>query len=256
MGPVRGRRRGRMVMRRDRLYWSGLTLLVFAFAVCNDAFAQSSPSASEEESEIRAELQGIIEQDPAHAAEAQKALNALNKPASTPEGRQARNRRERGARRIVNGLPSRSHPAVGALLKGNMPQTASVVCTGTLVGCDKFLTAAHGIDKDPSPTSYLVFFQELGFLEVKDIRWEKEKYRFPYFDLAMLTLAKPVEGIAPMPINMSVQPLRNSIATIVGFGRTGGRKYDYGLKREGSVKIAACPAKSARDHATCALIAG
>jgi trypsin len=238
-------------MRRDGLYWSALTLSVFAFAICNDAFAQTSPSASEEESEIRAALQAIIEQDPAHAAEAQKAIAALDKPASSPEGRRARSRRERGARRIVNGLPSRSHPAVGALLKGNSAQTASALCTGTLVGCDKFLTAAHCIAKDPSPGSYLVFFQELGFFEVKDIRWEKQQYRFPYFDLAMLTLAKPVEGIAPMPINMSVQPLRNSVATIVGFGRTGGRHYDYGIKREGSVRIAACPANRARDQVLC-----
>jgi hypothetical protein len=238
-------------MRGNRLYWSVLTLSVFAFAVCADAFAQTSPSAREEESEIRAALQGIIEQDPAHAAEAQKALGALDRPASSPEGRQARNRRERGARRIVNGLPSRSHPAVGALLEGNTPETARVVCTGTLVGCDKFLTAAHCIAKDPSPGSYLVFFQELGFIEVKDVRWEEQKYRFPYFDLAMLTLARPVEGIAPMAINMSVQPLRNSVATIVGFGRTGGRHYDYGIKREGSVKIAACPANRARDQVLC-----
>lgn len=239
-------------MRRDRLSWSALTLLVFASVVCNGAFAQNGTSASEEEeSEIRAALQGIIEQDPEHAAEAQKALDALDKPTSSPEGRQARNRRERGARRIVNGLPSRSHPAVGALLQGNTPKTASILCTGTLVGCDKFLTAAHCIAEDPSPGSYLVFFQELGFLEVKDIRWEKEKYRFPYFDLAMLTLAKPVEGIAPMPINMSVQPLRNSVATIVGFGRTGGRRYDYGIKREGSIKVAACPANLARDQVLC-----
>jgi len=238
-------------MRRNGLYWSALTLSVFAFAVCNDAFEQTGPSASEEESEIRAVLQAIIEEDPVHAAEAQKALAALDKPASSPEGRQVRNRRERGARRIVNGLPSRSHPAVGALLRGNTAQTASALCTGTLVGCDKFLTAAHCIAKDPSPGSYLVFFQELGFFEVKDIRWEKQQYRFPYFDLAMLTLAKPVEGIAPMPINMSVQPLRNSVATIVGFGRTGGRHYDYGIKREGSVRTTACPANRARDQVLC-----
>src|SRR5262249_4910274 len=128
---------------------------------------------------------------------------------------------------------------------------ASALCTGTLVGCDKFLTAAHCIAKDPSPGSYLVFFQDLGFFEVKDIRWEKQQYRFPYFDLAMLTLAKPAEGIAPMPINLSVQPLRVSVETIVGFGRTGGRHYDYGIKREGSVRTTACPANRARDQVLC-----
>jgi hypothetical protein len=232
-------------MRGRRFYWVVLMLAWFAPAVWQHAgAAPPEPSAKElEAAEIRAALQRIIKDDPAHAAEAQKALDALDQPEASPKSRQARNRRERGAKRIVNGLPSRSHPAVGALLKGTTPQTAGSWCTGTLVGCDKFLTAAHCIADDPSPQSYLVFFQELGFFEVKAVKWEQEKYNFPNFDLAMLTLAKPVEGIAPMAINMTVKPLNNSIATIVGFGRTGGTRLDYGIKREGSVKTAACPDK-------------
>lgn len=240
-------------MRAYQRYGTVLMLSLFALAVCqHGASAQAGPSAKEqEEADIREVLQRIIKEDPAHAAEAQKALDALNKPESSPEGRQTRNRRERGSRRIVNGLPSRSHPAVGALVKGETPQTAGSWCTGTLVGCDKFLTAAHCIAEDPSPGSYLVFFQELGFYKVKAIRWEKEKYHFPYFDLAMLTLAEPVEGVAPMPINMSVKPLNGSIATIVGFGRTGSTREDYGIKREGSVKTAACPDTLARSNVLC-----
>ena len=205
----------------------------------------------QEEADLRAELQRIINEDPAHADNAKKALEALEKPTASPEGRQLRNRRERGARRIVNGLPSRSHPAVGALVRGNAPQTAEAWCTGTLVGCDKFLTAAHCIAKDPAPDGYLVFFQELGFFKVKTVQWAKDKYRFPYFDLAMLTLETPVEGIAPMPINTSVKPLNNSIATIVGFGRTGGSRQDYGIKREGSVRTSACPDNLAKDQVLC-----
>jgi hypothetical protein len=233
-------------------------LLALALSLLAASVLQTTASAQgvlaakqQEEADLRAELQRIIKEDPAHAAEAQKALDALDKPATSPEGRQTRNRREYGGRRIVNGLPSRSHPAVGALVKGNAPQTAGAWCTGTLVGCDKFLTAAHCIAKDPSPATYLVFFQELGFFKVKDIQWAKDKYRFPYFDLAMLTLEKPVEGIAPMPINTSVRPLNNSIATIVGFGRTGGSRFDYGIKREGSVRTSACPDHLAKDQVLC-----
>jgi hypothetical protein len=140
---------------------------------------------------------------------------------------------------------------VGALLQGNDPHSAGAWCTGTLVGCDKFLTAAHCIADDPSPDSYLVFFQELGFFRVKAIRWEKDKYNFPYFDWAILTLDKPVEGIAAMAINASVEPLNGSTATIVGFGRTGGSRFDYGIKREGSVKISACPASLAQSRVLC-----
>ncbi len=215
------------------------------------ALAEDEPSVSQEEADIRRELRRIIDEEPANAAEAQKALDALDKPEASPEGRQARNRRERRARRIVNGIPSRSHPAVGALLKGNDPRSAGAWCTGTLVGCDKFLTAAHCIADNPSPQSYLVFFQELGFFEVKEIHWNAAEYKFPYFDLAMLTLAKPVEGIAPMPINSAGKPLNRSIATIVGFGRSGGSHFDYGIKREGSVKTTACPAELAKSKVLC-----
>jgi hypothetical protein len=98
---------------------------------------------------------------------------------------------------------------------------------------------------------YLVFFQELGFFEVKEIRWPKDQYRFPYADIALLSLARSVEGIAPMPINTSVKPLNKSIATIVGFGRTGGASYDYGIKREGSAKTEACPAAYADKKVLC-----
>jgi V8-like Glu-specific endopeptidase len=216
------------------------------------ASAQSVLAAKQlEEADLRAELLRIIQEDPTHAAEAQTALDALDKPDSSAAGRQARNRRERGARRIVNGLPSRSHPAVGALVTATGPHAPGALCTGTLVGCDKFLTAAHCIAKHPSPASYLVFFQELGFFKVKAIKRPPDKYDPPHGDLAMLTLDKPVEGIAPMPINTSVKPLNNTIATIVGFGRTGGSRKDYGIKREGSVRTAACTGEYATAPAIC-----
>lgn len=135
------------------------------------ASAQAVLSAKQqEEADLRAELQRIVKEDPTHAAKAQKALDALDKPETSTDGRQARNRRERGAKRIVNGLPSRSHPAVGALVTATGPHAPGAWCTGTLVGCDKFLTAAHCIAKNPSPASYLVFFQELGFFKVKAIK--------------------------------------------------------------------------------------
>src|ERR1700694_1909755 len=123
------------------------TLLQFTVGLLPSAvFAQANLSAKEqEEADIREELQRITKEEPEKAADAQKALDALNQPETSAGGRQTRNRRERGARRIVNGLPSRSHPAVGALVQGNDPHTARAWCTGTLVGCDKFLTAAHCI---------------------------------------------------------------------------------------------------------------
>ena len=115
------------------------------------ALAQAPQSAKQqEEADIRQELQRIIKDEPEKAVQVQKALDALNQPESSASGRQARNRRERGARRIVNGFPSRSHPAVGALLAGSDPHNAQAWCTGTLVGCDKFLTAAHCVADNSS----------------------------------------------------------------------------------------------------------
>ena len=191
---------------------------------------------------IRAELERIIREDASGADDARKALEALNQPENSPQGRQARNRRERGARRIVNGIPASGHPAIGALLKGNDPRTAKIQCTGTLVGCDKFLTAAHCIQDDPNHGSYVVFFQELGFFRVTRIDWNKLEYKFPYFDLAMLTLDRPAQGVAPVAMNKTTAVGTNRVATLVGFGRTGGARLDYGIKREGSARTQACPA--------------
>jgi V8-like Glu-specific endopeptidase len=230
-----------------------LALSLLAASVLHSAAsAQALLSAKQqEEADLRAELQRIVREDRTHAAKAQEALDALDKPETSPEGRQTRNRRERGAKRIVNGLPSRYHPAVGALVTATGPQAPGAWCTGTLVGCDKFLTAAHCIAQNPSPAAYLVFFQELGFFKIKAIKRPPDQYNPPYADLAMLTLDKPVEGIAPMPINTSVKPLNNTIATIVGFGRTGGSRQDYGIKREGSVRTAACTGKYAATPTIC-----
>jgi V8-like Glu-specific endopeptidase len=230
-----------MNVTKQRLF--ALSLVLSAAATPEfGAWAQTtSPAREYEEVYIREQLQGAVAQDPGAAADAQKALDALNQPETTAEGRQARNRRERGARRIVNGVPFSARAVVGALLMGSDPRTASLTCTGALIGCDKFLTAAHCIANSPSADSYLVFFQELGFFRLKSLKWEKEKYKAPYFDLAMLTLDKPVVGVAPAAINRSVKPLNKSLATIAGFGRTGGVRLDYGVKREGSVKTEACP---------------
>lgn len=67
----------------------------------------------------------------------------------------------------------------------------------------------------------------------------------------MLTLARRVEGIAPMSVNLYGEPLNKSIATIVGFGRTGGDRHDYGIKREGSVRTEICSPSRANQKLLC-----
>src|SRR5262249_54075481 len=118
-----------------------------------------------------------------------------------------------------------------------------------------FLTAAHCVYKNADPAAYLVFFQEFGFFRVKEVRWPSGEYKEPYasYDLAILTLARPVEGIAPMAINTnpSAKPLNKSVATVGGFGRTGGGREDYGIRRIGSVRIQPCVTEYALQTGLC-----
>jgi tetratricopeptide (TPR) repeat protein len=153
---------------------------------------------------------------------------------------------------VVHGVLS-NDPQSGALLKGGAPESAIAWCSGTLIGCDKFLTAAHCVAEDPDPSQYQVFFQHAGFFPVRAIDWPKDVYQpqLHVGDIAVLTLAQPVEGIAPRGISRKPFPGNGTRATIVGFGRTGGDHLDYGIKREGDVTMAACPTALRDRHLIC-----
>jgi hypothetical protein len=114
------------------------------------------------------------------------------------------------------------------------------MCSGSLIGCSTFLTAAHCIADDPDPRHYKVFFQHAGFFDVTEIHWQKDKYMFPIADVAILKLAEPVEGVPPLAINRATKPINGSRGQIIGFGRTGGDNADYGIKRTGFVETAEC----------------
>jgi hypothetical protein len=205
------------------------------FWACDASFAKSSEAmegASDyAKSENRRVLQDIIDQ-------AQEALGSLDNPDLAPDDRARRNRRERGQPRIVNGRGTKEYPAVGALLKG----VSGAWCSGTLIAPDRFLTAAHCVVDDPVPDHYKVFLQSAGFFAVKQVEWQREGDKFPRADVAVLTLVGLVQRIAPESILVSDEPLAGSVGTIVGFGRTGGFNEDYGIKREGFIETAACPA--------------
>ncbi len=151
--------------------------------------------------------------------------------------------------RIVNGLLTHDYPTTGALLVGNDPRTAVLQCSGTLVGCETFVTAAHcvcptnGPDCQgagaPDPDDYLVFLQHAGFVEVASVAVHPD-FDFPVADLAVLKLAAPVAGIRPTPINTTAALAPGTPGTIAGFGRIGGGDFTYGLKRRGGVETAPC----------------
>jgi MYXO-CTERM domain-containing protein len=151
------------------------------------------------------------------------------------------------ARPIVNGDLTHSYPSAGALLTGAGPESSQLQCSGTLIGCDSFLTAAHcvcpgdGSDcQSPTPVEPMrVFFQHAGFFEVTAVRVHPA-FSFPDNDVAILTLERPVAGITPTPLQDSA-PALGTQGTIVGFGRTGGSDFVYGLKYEGPVTTGTCP---------------
>jgi len=140
--------------------------------------------------------------------------------------------------RIVNGVVTTDYAATGALLDGPDAGAAEVLCSGTLIGCGKFLTAGHCVDGSLDPADYSVFLQHAGFFAVASIA-RHPTYDFPVGDVAVLTLGGSVTGIRPMRIETASAPPFGTAATIVGFGRTGPGN-DFGLKRRGSVTTGAC----------------
>jgi V8-like Glu-specific endopeptidase len=228
-------------------------LVMAASPISASAGTLQSPDAIEK-AETHRELERIAREEPAKAAEARKAIEELDHPAATGSGRrEQRSRRENSGRRIVKGIGTFKHPATGALLKGGDPRSAGAWCSGTLVGCDKFLTAAHCVVSHPDPQGYLVFFQNAGFFRIKDIHWPKNAYKegSPYADIALLVLTRSVEGIAPIPLNRAASPIDGSVGDIVGFGRTGGDNEDFGIKREGPVITTACHGEVANKKLLC-----
>ncbi len=154
---------------------------------------------------------------------------------------------------IVNGVLTGEAPAVGMLLfsgSGNA-ESAAMICTGTLIGCHTFLTAAHCVcdtlgtacqgSNAPNPGRYFVFLQHAGVFAVQSIRVPVE-FDFPVADVAVLRLATDATGIVPARINDVASPTPGSAGRIVGFGRTGGRDQSVGIKRAGNVVTAPCSA--------------
>ena len=159
---------------------------------------------------------------------------------------------------IVNGVTTFSYPAVGALLLYEDTSASSLygMCSGTLIGCRTFLTAAHCVCPDNTsdaascerrgivdPATLRVFFQHAGFFSVSAISISPQ-YSFAVSgDVAAVTLGEPVTGIAPSPINSVRRPEVGTAGTIAGFGTTmQGRRSpdDSGIKRQGAITTAAC----------------
>lgn len=140
---------------------------------------------------------------------------------------------------IVDGVRTVEHPAAGALLKGSDRRSAEFHCSGTLIGCSTFLTAAHCVVHDSNAKNYKVYLQNAGIFDVRKV-WPHDEFNSPDADFAVLTLARPVEGMAPLPLNRSKKPAHGATITIVGFGGTGTGRLDSGIKRKGTITTGKC----------------
>lgn len=169
----------------------------------------------------------------------QKQPSAAKAGSTEPERRQRTGAPSAGEK-IVNGIPTNAFPAAGALLRGSDPATAKSHCSGTLVGCNTFLTAAHCVEEDTDAKNYVVFFQHGGFYEIENIQWPTKEYVFPTADIAVLTLRRSVERIEPMAIEQQGAPTAGTEAFVIGFGRTAGDRRDSGIKRLGRVMMSSC----------------
>ncbi|HVM96809.1 MAG TPA: trypsin-like serine protease [Candidatus Acidoferrales bacterium] len=171
--------------------------------------------------------------------------------------------------RIVNGLMTASYPSTGALLMYDDTKATSLngLCSGALIGCHTFLTAAHCVCPDNSsdaascerfgitdPATLRVFLQDGGMFSVSSVELNPE-YNFAVSgDVAIVTLSAPVTGVAPSPINQSQRLTTGAGGTIVGFGTTSAARRaadDAGLKRQGTVTLAQCPSDLPSDTQIC-----
>ena len=159
--------------------------------------------------------------------------------------------------RIVNGVNTHDWEATGALLYSGgaviNDNNQGSWCSGTLIGCSTFLTAAHCVEDDLDASSYRVLFQHAGVFDVASITMHPSYTSggWPAFDIAVVHLATPVTSVDPYPINDTDNPANLGFGLtgdIVGFGRTGGLSSDYGIKRAGQVVTADCATSGQGDN--------
>lgn len=160
--------------------------------------------------------------------------------------------------RIVNGITVQDRPTTGALLYAYGSNYFQAVCSGTLIGCQTFLTAAHCVCTGstwascgtPVPGKYSVYLQDVGIVDVAAIDVDPTFSFEHHGDVAVLTLASPVTGVSPTPINTSLRPPFGTTVDLAGYGLTQGGADDVGMLRRGVAETAAC-ASADPDYHVC-----
>jgi hypothetical protein len=179
--------------------------------------------------------------------------------ATEPEGRVSSSRIQP---HIVRGTPTADYPSVGVLLgfddDGNLIQT----CSGALIGCQTFLTAAHCACTNDArsaaecaesvPARLEVFFQHVGGVGVESVAIDPAFQFASSGDVAVLRLSSSIDGIRPARINAMAKPPFGTRTTVVGFGESE-RPGPAGIKRSGTVLTALCEGTIPNDAHLCSL---
>jgi hypothetical protein len=143
---------------------------------------------------------------------------------------------------IVNGTSTFAFGAVGALLVGTDAGDAAIKCSGTMIGCETFLTARHCVEGNSNNGNYHIYLQAEGIFGVADILPPHPDYSQPFADLQLLKLSRPITAVLPAGINTAIGVLADTPGTIIGFGYTGFLKNNHGIKRGGPIVTDACHA--------------
>ncbi|MEQ1863222.1 MAG: trypsin-like serine protease [Micropepsaceae bacterium] len=151
-----------------------------------------------------------------------------------------------------NGSITAGVPAAGMILHSPSPQTNpfSSICSGTLIGTTTFITAAHCIEANSDLGNFRVLFLDGGVFEIEEVRHLHEKLqgnsrtyagneRLAHLDIALLHLKRHVTGILPARLTNERQPV-GSTSTMVGFGITGYKFSNTGIKRQVSQSVSDC----------------
>ena len=150
---------------------------------------------------------------------------------------------------IVNGSATKDFDQVVAISERRVAcdRDLNAFCSGTLIGDDAVLTAAHCFTESPPGLSFEVFIGDdvaeggeiVGVLSV-DVHPNFDDVTRAH-DIAVLRLAKKIEGVVPAALPTSAPPTELLLASVemVGFGATSGSSAPDGLKRVGQGEVLA-----------------
>lgn len=144
-------------------------------------------------------------------------------------------------KRVANGLETGLFSYAGALVRNlSLSSPPGLVCSGTLIGCQTFITAAHCVTWWPVASAFAVYLDRVGLVPVERITIHpsySESDPNHYFDMAVLRLAYPVNGVATVGLETTANPVPGTTATIVGYGTTHTNTSEYSIKRYGQMTL-------------------